>query len=388
MPKTKIRVLHVIPGLLRTGGVSIWLRSVLRAFDRERYQFDFLPKAVGKCPREESTEEELLGYGGKIHRCEELRRPVPWGGALRRVLDERYDIVHEHNLCEGSVLWEARRAGSPVRIAHVHNDVHSALTTGRWVGRLVRHTQVWLTRWCATHGFACSDLVGRRHFGRGWERDPRWRLLLYGIDFSAFETPVDRLAVRGELGLPGDAFVVGNVGRFAVQKNHPFLLRVFAEVRKREPSARLLCVGDGPERTAIAEQIEAMGLGPVVLLAGARGDIPRLLLGAIDVFLFPSLYEGLPFALLEAQAAGLPCVLSEGLSRQTDVVTSLMHRVSLRETPARWAEHVRELRGQAGDGGKRNAALSLMRQSPFSIEQSARRLVSEYDEIVKVTCGS
>src|SRR5262249_49008326 len=138
---------------------------------------------------------------------------------------------------------------------------------------------------------------------------------------------------------PG-AFVIGHVGRFAEQKNHRFVLEVFAEVARREANAWLLLVGEGDLRPSIQSELFRRGLGERVVSTGSRADIRRLLLGAMDLFLFPSLYEGSPVVLIETQAAGLPCVISDTISPEAVVVEGLVERLSLSESAGKWADAV------------------------------------------------
>ena len=381
MANSRIRILHAIPGLRRTGGISVWLRSVMQQADPHRFQFDFLPKIYAGHELGVSIEEEVLQHGGAIHRCPAMRGRIPYGGGLRRVLSRDYRIVHQHNICEGSVLLEAWRANVSHRIAHVHNDVTSSLSKGVLPGRWLRRMQVVLARRFATRGFACSDLVGRNYFGESWGQDRRWELLFYGIDFDRFHLLESRDAIRTDLQIPRDRFVIGNVGRLQSQKNHPFLLRVFAEACRTLPNLHLLLIGDGPDRAAIVRQIDVLGVAARVTLAGARGDVPRLLLGGMDLFFLPSLYEGLPIALLEAQAAGLHCLISNVISNQTDVVPHLIHRLPLSDSAATWAQCLVQLATAPVPPSLRGDALRIMRDSPFSIQQSAKQLLDRYEEM-------
>ena len=234
----------------------------------------------------------------------------------------------------------------------------------------------WIDRH-ATVGLAASRIAGAALFGPRWSSDPRWRTLYCGIDLFPFHAPVDRPTVRAEFGLPADALVIGHVGRFHTQKNHSFLVDVAAAVFLREPRARLLLVGDGELRPDIERRIAASGFRERVVFAGLRGDVPRLMKGGMDVFLLPSLYEGLPLVLIEAQAAGLPCVLSDTVSDEADVASESIARLPLDAPVERWADAV--LRAGDVSGGARRNALAAVEDSPFNIVNGVAQLERVYE---------
>jgi glycosyltransferase involved in cell wall biosynthesis len=190
----------------------------------------------------------------------------------------------------------------------------------------------------ATVGLAASEEAGRALWGAQWSRDPRWRILYYGIDLVPFQSNLNKSDVRMEFEIPKDTYVIGNVGRFDHQKNHMHALRVFKALVSRMSNVRLLLVGDGPLREDIEREITRLGLDNYVLFTGVRGDVPRLLLGGIDLMLFPSFYEGLPVAVLEAQAAGVPVVLSDAITREVEVVPKLMTWVPLSDSLSKWSD--------------------------------------------------
>jgi glycosyltransferase involved in cell wall biosynthesis len=183
--------------------------------------------------------------------------------------------------------------------------------------------------------------------------------------------------VRRGLSLPPDALVIGQIGRFVRQKNHAFLLRVAAEAIWREPRVRVLLLGDGPSRPPIEGQAAALGIGDRVRFAGSRDDVPRLMLGGMDVLLFPSHHEGLGLALLEAQASRLPCVVSEAVPQEVDGLPALIRRLPLDAPVEDWATAVLEAAGHRPLSRARG--LQIMRQSPFDIERAVPELLRLYD---------
>lgn len=330
------RILHIVGGMNR-GGVETWLMQVLRHLDRERFQMDFLVHTTQPCP----YDDEVRALGSKIIPCLHPSQPLTYARNFKRILREcgPYDIVHSHvHHYSGYCLRLAQQAGVPVRITHSHNDTSSVQAQAGWLRRLYfALMQRWIFQY-ATLGLGCSQEAAAALFGQNWQADSRWQILYYGIDLTPFKGSVDAIAVRAELGITADAFVIGHVGRFAEQKNHIFVVEIAAEVAKKEPKMRLLLIGDGKLRPDIQQKVDQMGLSDRVIFLGNRSDVPRLMQGVMNVFLFPSLYEGLGLVLIEAQAAGLPCILSDVVPVDADVIKPLIRRLSLSKPVTEWAE--------------------------------------------------
>lgn len=370
-----VRVLHVL-GRLRRGGVETWLMHVLRNIDRHRFRFDFLVHSV--TPGD--YDDEVRSLGSRIFPCPDPRYLRRYARRFRAILSEHgpYDVVHSHvHHYSGFVLRLAHQAGVPRRIAHSH-------TAPRQAGRsLARRLYLGLAKSAirrhATAGLACSSEAACSLFGDAWQADGRWSTLPYGIDLSPFDAACSRPAVREELGLPPDALVVGHVGTFSDVKNHKFFVQVAAEIRRRREDAWFLLVGDGPLRAKIETDIARAGLADRFVLAGSRADVPRLMRGGMDAFLFPSRYEGLGLVLVEAQAAGLPSVFSNRVPREAVVVEHLLRSLPLSEPASAWAESLLALY-EANLGNPSSDALECVKQSDFTIEKSVRRLEKTYTE--------
>ncbi|NIO42940.1 MAG: glycosyltransferase [Burkholderiales bacterium] len=368
-----MRILHVLQRLGR-GGIQSWLIQVLRRIDRSHFQNDFLVFTDEPNP----YDDEVRRLGCRIFRCPRYRQPWRLAATLKEILvgGIPYDIVHAHRHdTSGYVLKIAYKAGVPTRIAHSHNDTRA---DNRGTG-MVRRLYAWQgRRWIrryATVGLACSQDAAASLYGNSWFADGRWRLLNYGIDLTPFKVPVDRKAVREELQIPADAFVLGNVGRFFPQKNHRFLLEVTAECCRRHSNLRLLLIGDGPLRQNIMEQAARLGIADKIVMTGVRTDVPRLL-RALDVFVFPSLFEGLGLALVEAQAAGLPCVFSDVVPKEADAIPRLLARRSLvQHSTHDWGDAIDEVCTRADLDVD---ALDMINQQGFSLNRSAELLMDTY----------
>jgi glycosyltransferase involved in cell wall biosynthesis len=373
--RRSVRILQVVGGMNR-GGIETWLMHILRHIDRDRVQMDFLVHTT----QAEAYDDEIRALGCPIIPCLEPSRPWIYASNFKQLLDKHgpYDIVHSHlHHFNGYVLRLARQAGVPVRIAHTHTDTSSQDAKAGWFRRLyLALMKRWIARY-ATFGMAINREAAAGLFGVAWETDPRWRVFDCGIDLTPFHDVVDPIAVRAELGIPEDAFVIGHVGRFVTVKNHTFIVDIASEVAQREPKLYLLLVGDGPLRPDIEQKVAQMGLCDRVIFAGIRSDVHRLMLGAMDVFLFPSLYEGMGNVRLEAQAAGVYCVVSDTVPEEGDVVKPLVQRMSLSQPACQWAEAI--LAAKEADPGITQAeALRLVEQSSFNIQTTVKDLQKRY----------
>ncbi len=367
-----VRILHVV-GSMNRGGVETWLMHVLRHIDRERFQMDFLVHTDEPA----AYDDEIRALGSRIIPCLAPNRPWQYARTLRRILRDEgsYDVVHSHvHHFSGLVLAVARTAGVPVRIAHSHNDTSREQAAARLQRRAYYRAMRRLIVATSTLRLAASREAERALFGERRAGDERQQVLYYGIDLAPFTQEVDGEALRARLGIPPGRRVIGHVGRFALQKNHAFLIRVFNEVVARDPNTHLVLVGEGPLREATERLVAELDIAGHVTFAGARDDVPALMLGAFDLFLLPSLHEGLPVVMLEAQAAGLPCVISDVVSPETDVVPGLVTRMSLADSSEEWAARIACTTEQA------DASLSLaqVRHADRDVQATTKYLTRLY----------
>jgi glycosyltransferase involved in cell wall biosynthesis len=354
--------------------VENWLVNLLERTVPERVRTEFLVHS-GE-PGE--LDERVRRAGGRIHVAPSPRRPVAYARFLERFFAGRaLDVLHVHMVDrDGALHRAAAKAGIPRRITHVHNlSALQAVPAGprrlwSWANRRLRRRYV--TDW-----FACSQQAADLKRELLGPCGPAGEVIFCGVNPVEFERPVDAVSVRSELGLGAEDFVVGHVGRFRPEKNHAFLLEVFAELRRLRGDARLLLVGEGEGMQHIRREAARRGLGSAVVFAGSRKDVPRLLVGAMDVFCFPSLREGLGLAAVEAQAAGLGCVIPDTLPAELDLVGGLTTRLSLADSSRRWADALLSA-AAASDEIPGGAALDVIRQSRFNIEYGARYLTDLY----------
>lgn len=369
-----MKILHVVGGMNR-GGVETWLMHVLRQIDRTQFHLDFVVHTTE--PR--AYDDEIRALGARIFPCPYTDSPLRYAREFKNILRSYgpYDVVHSHvHHYSGYVLRLAYQAGVPMRIAHSHSDTSRLQSqAGFCRQQYLSLMEAWVRRY-AVVGISASRKAAEALFGAAWEQDSRWRLLYCGIDLTPFREPAFSAVVRTQLNIPLDAFVIGHVGSFLLVKNHVFLIEIAAEIMQRESKTYLLLVGDGALRADIEQKVRELGLSEQVIFAGLRADVPRVM-RAMDVFVMPSLYEGLPLVGIEAQACGLPFILSDTVSEDLDYIKPLMHRVSLSQPASAWAEIILTAK-QSPSGVTPEAAVSLIENSPFNITDSLEMLKNVY----------
>lgn len=299
-PEPPVRVLHVF-GAMDRGGAETRTLEIMRRLDPHRVRFDFCVLSG----RAGAYAAEIEALGGRVIGC-----PLPGAllrlpGVLRR---GGWNVVHSHvHHFSGAVLLAAWHAGVPRRVAHLRTSAtdvaapwsRRAYTTG--MRRLIDAT--------ATHVLAVSEAAMEAFYGTQWHADPRRVVRYNGVEPARFQTPFDRDAVRRALSVAPHEHLLLHVGNFHPAKNHDMLLAVAARLADRAVPFVLALAGDGPGRPTIERAIAQRGLSRMVRVLGSRNDVADLLRAA-DCFVLPSLWEGLPGALLEALAAGVPVVAS------------------------------------------------------------------------------
>jgi glycosyltransferase involved in cell wall biosynthesis len=277
-------------------------------------------------------------------------------------------------LLVGFILFIAWLAKTPVRIGHAHNTKPTGgpVSTASALGLILNRV---LARAFSTHGVGCSAEAGTALFGRGLQEDSKYELLHCGIDLTPFESANSLDTQRTTLGLRPGAKVIGHVGSFSVAKNHRFLLAVAAHVFRLREDVTLLLVGDGALRPSIEQSCGDSGIRSRVIFAGVSSCVPELMRSAMDVFVMPSLHEGLPLALLEAQAAGLPCLVSDVVSREALVSDGAVHLLPLASGPAAWGDAVLSLLERPS---RQSELLAQMARTDHNIVVSVERLKDLY----------
>ena len=371
MEKEPIRIAQII-GKWVGGGVEAVVMNYYRNIDRTKIQFDFI------CD-DDSTNipyEEIKELGGKVILIPPYQKVFKYHKELKRVLKEgNYKIVHSHiNTLSVFSLCAAKAAGVPVRIAHSHSTTNPKEKKKNLLKQVLRP----FSKLFATDYMCCSELAGRWLFGNKEYDKGNVYLLNNAIDLDKFKYDEKiRKAKRKELGIEGNTLVIGHIGRFVEQKNHRFLIDIFNEIHKKNKDSILLLAGQGPLMDEMKEKVNLLGLSDSVKFLGQRSDANELY-QAFDVFLLPSLYEGLPVVGVEAQASGLLCFLSNDMTKETKVLNSTIF-MSLSDLPSRWADKIFESLNKF----KKHDTKEEVSKYGFNIKQEANKLVDKYHEILK-----
>lgn len=356
-----IRILHVVTYMGR-GGLETMLMNYYRQIDRTQVQFDFLVHREKKA----DYDDEIESLGGKIYR---LPRLVPWSFTYQKALHgffeahPEYQIIHVHQDCLSSVILKAaQECHVPVRIAHSHSS-----SQDKNLKYPIKMFYKYKISKYATDLFACGEKAGDWMFCGA-----PYKVVRNAIEVADYLPQSGiRTIMRQQLEFTPDNFVVGHVGRFSYPKNHTYLIEIFAAVRQMNPTAKLLLVGDGDSRSAIQEQVKQAGLQDAVIFTGVRSDVADLM-QAMDVFVFPSLYEGLPVTMVEAQAAGLPCVISDQVPLECKLTDEVV-RLPLQDTPKQWAKEILRWKDYLRKNNE-----TIISEAGFDIQENARWLQNYY----------
>lgn len=366
-----LKKILIISGNLYVGGAEKVARDIALLADREKYTFDYLVygDTVG------AYEAPLEAVG-----CRIFHLPQPREGFFRHFRDLRklmkaggYYAVHGHTMfSSGWAMLAAKICGVPVRVCHSH----SALANGSgFVKSVYEQIMRLLILTCSTDLVACGIKAGQRLYGRtAFEK--RGKLILNGIDIPAFAyDPDKRESIRHALHAE-DQWIIGHVGHLAGVKNQRFLLELMPLLLASNPRALLLLLGEGDDRPMLEEKIREMGLQDRVILTGNVTNVAEYL-SAMDVFAFPSLYEGLPLSILEVQANGLPCVISDTVPEDV-FLTDLIHPLSLSAPQEEWVDKICTLERNQPEGYNQ-----VLRSSDYAVEKAMEKIYRIYEKADK-----
>lgn len=327
--KEPIRVAHIM-GKMIGGGVETIVMNYYKNINHSKIQFDFICDSDStNIPR-----EEIEALGGKVILVSPYQKVFKYHRELKKILkDGNYKIVHSHiSTMSLFSLFAAKCAGVKIRIAHSHSTTNKKEKKKNLLKQMLRP----FSKVFATHYMGCSELAGRWLFG-DWEFEKgNVYVLNNAIDLEKFKYDEKiRKEKRRELGLKDSTLAIGHIGRFVEQKNHRFLIDIFNEVHKKNNDSVLLLAGQGPLMEEIKEKVKKMKLNDCVRFLGQINDTNRIY-QAFDIFLLPSLYEGLPVVGIEAQASGLLCLLSDDMTNETKVLDTTVF-MSLNSEAKEWA---------------------------------------------------
>lgn len=358
------RVLHVIGGMNR-GGAETMAMNLYRAIDKTAVQFDFVVHSAD----ENAYFNEITELGGNIYvfpkfNVKNIRSYMKWWDDFLSIHPE-YKIVHSHIRSYALCIIRVCKRHKVKVIVHSHST-----SNGSGIKAAVKKILQVPIRYQADYLAACSQIAGEWLFGRNATKKQNYILIKNAIDTSRYNVSMEiRNQYINDLNVEGKD-IFGHVGRLSEPKNHEFLLDVFGKIREKNKNAVLLIVGSGEKEGEIKRKIDELQLNDSVIMIGSRSDIPELL-SIMDVFIFPSLWEGLPVTVIEAQASGLPCLISDSITDEVNI-SSAVHRMKLCEGCQRWAEEAIELVGEKYD------TLSLIKEAGFDINNEATRMKDFY----------
>ena len=364
----KIRVLYAMGGTMKRAGAETMIMQYLRQLRKDKtFEFSILVHGGGKG----DYDDEIASYGIPIYHAPiRGEHPLTYSREVSKILRAHpIDIVHcNMDNSSGYFLEIAKRCGISVRIAHSHT---TRLLAQGFIRRCIGELSKRKIHTVATQRLACSQKAGDWLFG-----PDRYRVINNAIDMYPYALDKKiRRDLRMELCIKENTFVLIHIGSFTYPKNHEKLLKIFKELKKARPDSTLLLAGVGPLMDHIRNMVYQMNLENDVLFLGLRADIPQLLQVA-DVFVMPSLMEGLPVSGIEAQAAGLPCLFADTITTEV-CITKYARRLPLNNEEA-WIQQLMKIHGERNWKEAQNA----LREHGYDIQVEAKKLADFYKNII------
>lgn len=353
-------------GSLELGGSQSMVMNIYRNLDREKIQFDFIVDH----PDRMYFADEINKLGGKIFTMPTFRGSnvleirKKWNEFFQN--HKEYKILHSHVRSYASLYLPIAKKYGVKTIIHSHST-----SNGKGITSLIKNILQLPLRFQADYFMACSENAGKWLFGRKIIKQNNFFLIRNAIDLRKFSyDEAVRIRSRKELGIK-EEFVLGFLGRVTAPKNPLFVLNIFSEMKKIDTDIKLLFVGDGALLKTVKEKARAYGIEKDIIFTGARSNTFELYL-AMDVYCFPSLWEGLGISLIEAQASGLHCVCSENIPKEA-IVTDLVDVLELNKGSDVWAKKILEYRNY-----KRNSTNELIKIAGYDIKENSMRLEKFY----------
>lgn len=364
-----IRVLQI--GMIDFhGGIESFLINYYRNMDKNEIQFDF----VNITNKKLCFQDEILSLGGKIYNVTSYyKHPMKYIKELKRIIKENnYEVVH-CNMNSAVFLYPliaAKLAKAKTIISHSHNSSSDKGFLKAVLHAINKH----FIPLFANKYFACSNKAGAWFFSKKTMQSNKYHSINNAIELDnyVFNEKV-RKEKRKELQMEDNTLVLGHVGRFNKQKNHLFLIDIFNEVQKKQPNSKLVLIGTGERKEEVEKKVNDLNLNKKVLFLGQRNDVPELM-QALDVFVLPSLYEGLPLVGIEAQTSGLPCIFSDTITKELQIIDKTDF-ISLEAPLCNWAEEIIKYK----DAHRKNE-WDAIKEAGYEIKSSCKHLLEIYKE--------
>ena len=371
MENNNILRIGIILGKWFGGGVEAVLMNYYRNIDRNKIQFDFI------CDSDSTNipYDEIKSLGGRVILCPPYQDIFKYIKELKKIFKENnYKIVHSNiNALSVFPLYAAKKSGVPIRIAHSHSTSNKK----EWKKNLLKNALRPFSKKYATHYFACTEHAGRWLFGNKTFDQGKVFVVNNGIDLNNYIFNENiRKEKRNELNLKNSDIVIGHIGRFMKQKNHEFLIDVFNELYKENNNYKLILLGQGPLQDEIKEKVKLLNLENAVLFLGQKEDANKYY-QAMDLFLFPSLYEGLGMVAIEAQTAGLPCIVSTEVPKIAKV-SDKIYFIGLEEPIGEWTKTINDFISD-----DRTINLKEIQEAGYDIVTEVKKLEQKYIDLTK-----
>ena len=358
-----IKILHVI-GIMNRGGAETFIMNLYRSIDRSKVQFDF----VEGSNQSAAYDQEIMELGGRVYRCprfngKNLFAYRKWWNDFFKEHASEYVAVHGHIGSTAAIYLSIAKKYGLQTIAHSHGE-YGKLSFKQTLYKGLSYP----TRYISDDFFTCSEAAGTDRFGK----KVSLKYIRNGIDTEQFRyNTVLREEMKNEFGW-NDCIIFGHVGRFTAEKNHKKILDIFRRINSKNERTRLVLVGDGPLKEELERYADSIGVSKNVCFTGVRSDVNRLLNG-MDVLIFPSIHEGLPVTLVEAQCTGLKCLISDCITNEAVMDPGLITFKSIQDSDETWAEEALKLADYVRKDG--NIAV---KEKEFDIEDTAKELQEYY----------
>lgn len=368
-----MKIIHIL-GRFDRGGVEVFLKDLYKNADRSICDIEFLllDTATGV------FDEELQNLNAKLNKISLRKNFFSFAYSYIKLLKSgKYDVVHSHvQAFSGILLFLAYLCGVKVRVSHSHSEESFLKKNISLMRRIYLQGSMILLRRFSNLKLGCSESAGKSLFG-----DTNFTTLVNGIDIEKFDNKSENLRTKyyKDFNIKNNDKVIGHVGRFNVPKNHEYLLSIAEVLVKIDKRYKFVLIGDGPLWPKIQHLVVTKKLEDNVILAGSRDDVPAIINNLFDIFLLPSLYEGLPIVLLEAQVSGIPCVISNNISKEAIVFPELISVQVLEEGCLNWLHQILKI------SKERTSNLNyrhLFKSTKYSIQYTNLELIDMYKQVL------
>lgn len=377
-----IRVLQVFKKMDR-GGAETGIMQALRRTDPNMIKFDFIVNS-----REKGYfDDEIKSLNSNIYYWDSIKNPFLFYINFRKIIKKHgpFDIIHSrlHHF-SGIVLLAARILKVPIRIAHSHSAINTHSNKVSLIRRIYYKLCKILINYNSTCGFAVSKKAAESLFGKKWNKKSKYKVIYTGIDLSPYKQPINKINIRKNLGISDKSTVIGHVGSFREPKNHKFLVQIFYELQKKHSDIYLILCGQGTLENDTKNLVKQKSIYDKVLFLGLRDDIPSIMMAAMDIFVLPSKYEGFPHAAIEAQAAGLPCFLSENITTEVRVVKDLVYFLPINSGEKIWTKTILSYLN-SNERIHKTDAYKRIEGTQFDVNIGVKNLTKEYLQLYEST---